>query len=55
MDLYAYNADGKCMRIFVSAKPCPYQSVPTKVAILLSALQMNMLSVKQALDSLKSL
>ncbi|XP_022737877.1 uncharacterized protein LOC111290709 isoform X2 [Durio zibethinus] len=29
--LYAYNADGKCMRLFVSAKPCPYQSVPTKV------------------------
>ncbi|XVF52445.1 hypothetical protein PTKIN_Ptkin05aG0018700 [Pterospermum kingtungense] len=31
VDLYAYNADGKCMRLFVSAKPCPYQSVPTKV------------------------
>ena len=43
------------MRLFVSAKPCPYQSIPTKVAILLSALQMNMLSVMQALDSLKSL
>ncbi|KAK8614167.1 hypothetical protein V6N13_122539 [Hibiscus sabdariffa] len=31
VDLYAYNADGKCMHLFVSAKPCPYQSVPTKV------------------------
>ncbi|KAK6251014.1 hypothetical protein SCA6_005019 [Theobroma cacao] len=31
VDLYAYNADGKCMRLFISAKPCPYQSVPTKV------------------------
>ncbi|XWS38677.1 hypothetical protein CRYUN_Cryun19dG0151500 [Craigia yunnanensis] len=31
VDLYAYNADGKCMRLFVSAKPCPYQSIPTKV------------------------
>ncbi|KAJ7944655.1 pleckstrin-likey (PH) domain-containing protein [Quillaja saponaria] len=31
MDIYAHNADGKCMRLFVSTKPCPYQSVPTKV------------------------
>ncbi|XP_052881690.1 uncharacterized protein LOC108482794 [Gossypium arboreum] len=31
LDTYAYNADGKCIRLFVSAKPCPYQSVPTKV------------------------
>ncbi|TYI15495.1 hypothetical protein ES332_A08G190100v1 [Gossypium tomentosum] len=31
LDLYAYNADGRCMHLFVSAKPCPYQSVPTKV------------------------
>lgn len=27
----AYNADGKCMKIFISTKPCPYQSVPSKV------------------------
>ncbi|KAL3817950.1 hypothetical protein ACJIZ3_003855 [Penstemon smallii] len=31
LDLYAYNADDKCMKLFVSSKPCPYQSVPTKV------------------------
>ncbi|KAL8053513.1 hypothetical protein ABFS82_05G077000 [Erythranthe guttata] len=31
MDLFAYNADGNCMQLFVSSKPCPYQSVPTKV------------------------
>ncbi|KAJ4846821.1 hypothetical protein Tsubulata_004613 [Turnera subulata] len=31
MDLYAYDADGNCMRLFISTKPCPYQSVPTKV------------------------
>ncbi|XP_021892866.1 uncharacterized protein LOC110810873 isoform X2 [Carica papaya] len=31
LDLYAYAADGKCMRLFISTKPCPYQSVPTKV------------------------
>ncbi|XP_075505709.1 uncharacterized protein LOC142542773 isoform X1 [Primulina tabacum] len=31
LDLLAYNADGNCMQLFVSAKPCPYQSVPTKV------------------------
>ncbi|XVE65214.1 hypothetical protein DITRI_Ditri07aG0162900 [Diplodiscus trichospermus] len=31
VDLYAFSAGGKCMRLFVSAKPCPYQSVPTKV------------------------
>ncbi|OMP08179.1 Vacuolar protein sorting-associated protein 62 [Corchorus olitorius] len=31
VDVYAYNGDGKCMRLFISAKPCPYQSVPTKV------------------------
>ncbi|XP_031385571.1 uncharacterized protein LOC116199374 isoform X2 [Punica granatum] len=27
----AYNADGKCMKIFISTKPSPYQSVPSKV------------------------
>ncbi|XP_031502249.1 uncharacterized protein LOC116265643 [Nymphaea colorata] len=27
----AYDTDNKCIRLFVSAKPCPYQSVPTKV------------------------
>ncbi|KAF2308991.1 hypothetical protein GH714_042439 [Hevea brasiliensis] len=31
LDLYAYDADGNCMRLFISTKPCPYQSVPTKV------------------------
>ncbi|XP_037495569.1 uncharacterized protein LOC105636609 isoform X2 [Jatropha curcas] len=31
LDLYAYNASGNCMRLFVSTKQCPYQSVPTKV------------------------
>ncbi|KAK6146409.1 hypothetical protein DH2020_020278 [Rehmannia glutinosa] len=31
LDLFAYNADGNCMQLFVSSKPCPYQSVPTKV------------------------
>ncbi|KAK4786568.1 hypothetical protein SAY86_010401 [Trapa natans] len=27
----AYNADGKCMKLFISTKPSPYQSVPSKV------------------------
>ncbi|XP_077244890.1 pleckstrin homology (PH) domain-containing protein [Tasmannia lanceolata] len=31
IDLYAYDADGNCIRLFVSSKPCPYPSVPTKV------------------------
>lgn len=31
MDLFAYDADGNCMQLYVSAKPCPYQSIPTKV------------------------
>ncbi|VFQ66400.1 unnamed protein product [Cuscuta campestris] len=31
LDLHAYDADGKCMQIYVSSKPCPYQSVSTKV------------------------
>nr|XP_016473057.1 PREDICTED: uncharacterized protein LOC107795012 [Nicotiana tabacum] len=31
LDFCAYSADGNCMRLFVSSKPCPYQTVPTKV------------------------
>ncbi|KAL8101699.1 hypothetical protein AgCh_033550 [Apium graveolens] len=31
MELRAYDADGNCMLLFVSSKPCPYQSVATKV------------------------
>ncbi|GMH29787.1 hypothetical protein Nepgr_031630 [Nepenthes gracilis] len=31
LDLYAYDAAGNCMRLFISSKPCPYQSIPTKV------------------------
>ncbi|ONK73416.1 uncharacterized protein A4U43_C04F31270 [Asparagus officinalis] len=31
VDLYAYDADGNCMRIFISSKPSPYQAIPTKV------------------------
>lgn len=31
LDLNAYDAGGNCMRLFISSKPCPYQSVPTKV------------------------
>ncbi|KAK9266873.1 hypothetical protein L1049_027132 [Liquidambar formosana] len=31
LDLNAYDANGNCMRLFISSKPCPYQSVPTKV------------------------
>ncbi|XP_057978559.1 uncharacterized protein LOC131164992 isoform X2 [Malania oleifera] len=31
LDLNAYDADGNCMRLFISSKPSPYQSVPTKV------------------------
>ncbi|GAB2263603.1 hypothetical protein Droror1_Dr00025737 [Drosera rotundifolia] len=31
LDLYAYDAAGYCIRLFISSKPCPYQSVPTKV------------------------
>lgn len=27
----AYNGDGKCMKIFISTKPCPYPSIPSKV------------------------
>ncbi|XP_068635813.1 uncharacterized protein [Aristolochia californica] len=31
VDLYAYDAEGNYIRLFISSKPCPYQSVPTKV------------------------
>ncbi|GAV77402.1 PH domain-containing protein/DUF946 domain-containing protein/DUF1162 domain-containing protein/Chorein_N domain-containing protein, partial [Cephalotus follicularis] len=31
VDVYACDADGKCIRLFISTKPCSYQSVPTKV------------------------
>ncbi|KAM7525353.1 hypothetical protein LguiA_015255 [Lonicera macranthoides] len=31
LDLCAYDADGNSMLLFISSKPCPYQSVPTKV------------------------
>ncbi|XP_052211647.1 uncharacterized protein LOC127814276 isoform X2 [Diospyros lotus] len=31
LDICAYNADGDCLRLFISSKPCQYQSVPTKV------------------------
>nr|DAD18267.1 TPA_asm: hypothetical protein HUJ06_019730 [Nelumbo nucifera] len=31
MDLYAYDGDGNYIRLFISSKPCPYQSIPTKV------------------------
>lgn len=31
IDLYAYDSDGNCMRIFISSKPSPYPAVPTKV------------------------
>ncbi|GAB4857735.1 hypothetical protein Ancab_015642 [Ancistrocladus abbreviatus] len=31
VDLSAYDAAGNCMRLFISLKPCPYQSIPTKV------------------------
>ncbi|XP_019086561.1 PREDICTED: uncharacterized protein LOC104718635 [Camelina sativa] len=31
LDVDAYDPDGKCMRLFLSTKPCTYQSVPTKI------------------------
>ncbi|XP_042953951.1 uncharacterized protein LOC122290372 isoform X2 [Carya illinoinensis] len=31
LDLYAYDADGNCIRLLITTKPCLYQSVPTKV------------------------
>lgn len=33
----AYDPEGKCMRLFLSTKPCGYQSVPTKVISSLSS------------------
>lgn len=37
MDLYAYDADGNCIRLFITTRPSPYQSVPTKVVKNLEA------------------
>ncbi|XP_020672034.1 uncharacterized protein LOC110092030 [Dendrobium catenatum] len=34
IDLYAYSNDGKCMRLFISSKPSPYESIPTKVILV---------------------
>nr|AFN89138.1 vacuolar protein sorting 13 [Mesembryanthemum crystallinum] len=31
VELSAYDADGNCIRLFITSKPCPYQSIPTKV------------------------
>ncbi|KMT11750.1 hypothetical protein BVRB_5g105600 [Beta vulgaris subsp. vulgaris] len=31
LDLPAYDTAGNCIRLFVTTKPCPYQSIPTKV------------------------
>ncbi|XP_047340404.1 uncharacterized protein LOC124943990 [Impatiens glandulifera] len=31
LDLCAYDVDGNCMHLFISSKPCPYQSIPSKV------------------------
>ncbi|BFG31191.1 hypothetical protein CerSpe_174650 [Prunus speciosa] len=31
LDLYAYDGEGNCMSLFITTKPCLYQSVPTKV------------------------
>lgn len=31
LDVCAYDTDGNCMKLFLSSKPCPFQSVPTKV------------------------
>uniref|UniRef100_A0A1J3IIE4 Putative vacuolar protein sorting-associated protein 13A n=1 Tax=Noccaea caerulescens TaxID=107243 RepID=A0A1J3IIE4_NOCCA len=31
LDVDAYDPDGKCMRLFLTTKPCAYQSVPTKI------------------------
>ncbi|EPS64219.1 hypothetical protein M569_10562, partial [Genlisea aurea] len=31
LDLFAHNSEGYCMQLYVSSKPCPYQSIPTKV------------------------
>ncbi|KAK6935059.1 Pleckstrin homology domain [Dillenia turbinata] len=34
IDIDAYDADGNCMRLFISSKPCPHQSVPTKDIVI---------------------
>ncbi|KAA8522113.1 hypothetical protein F0562_012573 [Nyssa sinensis] len=31
LDICAYDGEGNCMQLFICSKPCPYQSVPTKV------------------------
>ncbi|CAK9173343.1 unnamed protein product [Ilex paraguariensis] len=31
LDICAYDDNGNCIRLFITSKPCPYQSVPTKV------------------------
>ncbi|KNA21084.1 hypothetical protein SOVF_046540 [Spinacia oleracea] len=31
LDLSAIDSAGNCIRLFVTTKPCPYQSIPTKV------------------------
>ncbi|XP_059641926.1 uncharacterized protein LOC132283907 [Cornus florida] len=31
LEICAYDSDGNCMQLFICSKPCPYQSVPTKV------------------------
>lgn len=32
LDLKAHDGNGHSIRLFVSTKPCPYQSAPTKVS-----------------------
>ena len=32
VDLKAHDGNGHSIRLFVSTKPCPYQSAPTKVS-----------------------
>ena len=39
LDINAYDDDGKCVKLFISTKPCPYQSIPTKVHFPLQFLQ----------------
>ncbi|XP_021768084.1 uncharacterized protein LOC110732449 isoform X1 [Chenopodium quinoa] len=31
LDLSAIDSDGNCIRLFITTKPCPYQTIPTKV------------------------
>ncbi|KAM5573225.1 hypothetical protein ABKV19_012985 [Rosa sericea] len=31
LDVHAYDGEGNCMQLFITTKPCLYQSVPTKV------------------------